>query len=39
VNRIKIHGIVFLIAVAFGAGAYVVVKAMIYVNRAYFGGW
>lgn len=38
-NRIKTHGIVFLIAVAFGAVAYVVVKVMIYVNRAYFGGW
>jgi len=39
VNRIKTHVMVFLIAVVFGAGAYVVVKAMIYVNRAYFGGW
>lgn len=38
-NRIKIHAKVFLIAVAFGAGAYVVVKVIIYVNRAYFGGW
>jgi len=39
VNKLKTHATVFLVAIVFAAGAYVVVKAMIYVNRAYFGGW